>query len=276
MKSLYITLFVVLFISCNSDDDPIPVDYKAENEKEIMDYITLHDLDATRTNSGLYYVVDEVGEGVEISATSDVSMRFKGFYTDGANFDENTEGGISFNLQEVIAGLREGLQYFNEGGSGTILIPSHLAFGSQDTNGVPGGSVLIFEIDIIDYDVENKQEIINYITENNLDAVESETGLFYIIEEQGTGDHPNDNSNVTVVYKGYFTNGAVFDESNASGTSLNLNQVIPGWKEGLQYFNEGGHGILLIPSSLGYGRYGNQSIPGGAVLIFEVDLKLVN
>ena len=81
---------------------------------------------------------------------------------------------------------------------------------------------------------------------------------------------------VNVVYKGYFTDDAVFDESAPNGVTFNLSQVIPGWTEGLQYFKEGGKGKLFIPSSLAYGRYGNQSIPGGAVLIFDIDLITVN
>ena len=157
-----------------------------------------------------------------------------------------------------------------------LLIPSHLAYGSEDFNGIPGGSVLIFEIEVIDYDVENEAEIVQYIADNNLDATASGTGLYYVIEEEGTGVQPEADSNVTVVYKGYFTNGSVFDESDELGISINLTQVIPGWSEGMQYFKEGGSGKLLIPSSLAYGRYGNATIPGGAVVIFDVNLKSVN
>ncbi len=276
MKSLFIALFVVLFVSCNSDDDDIIKDYRAENEQEILAYIASNNLDATRTSTGLYYVVDEEGEGANITAVSDVSVKYKGFYTDGTLLEENTDSGVSFNLQQVIPGWKEGLQYFNEGGSGMLLIPSHLAYGSQDYNDIPGGSVLIFEIEVIDYDVENEQEIVAYIADNNLDAIASGTGLYYVIEEEGTGVQPEPDSNITVVYKGYFTNGTVFDESDERGISLNLNQVITGWSEGMQYFKEGGSGKLLIPSSLVYGRYGNSTIPGGAVVIFDVNLKSVN
>lgn len=127
-----------------------------------------------------------------------------------------------------------------------------------------------------DYTAENKQEILDYISDNDLDAIESATGIYYVINEAGTGEQPISSSNVTVAYKGYFTNGTVFDQSNANGISFNLNQVITGWTEGIQYFKEGGSGILLIPSSLGYGNSGNQTIPGGAVLVFDVNLISVN
>lgn len=278
MKSLFFALFVVLFVSCNSDDtDDFPKDYKAENEIEILAYIAANELDATGTNSGLYYVIEEIGAGTDITASSDVSVRFKGIYTDGTEvFPENNNERISFNLQNTISGMKEGLQFFNEGGNGILLMPAHLAFGSDDYEGIPGGSVIVFEIEVIDDAVENEQEIVAYIAENNLDATASGTGLYYVIDEQGTGIQPTENSEVTVVYKGYYTNGTIFDESDINGVSFNLNQVIPGWTEGIQYFNEGGSGQLLIPSALAYGRYGNPTIPGGAVLIFDVDLKSVN
>jgi len=277
MKSLFIAFFVVLFVSCNSDsDDSFPKDYTEINEQEIIEYIGANNLDATRTNSGLYYDIDELGEGAAITATSDVSIRFKALYLDGSILDETTESGLSINLQNSIPGLTEGLQHFREGGSGTLLIPSSLAFGSTDYNGIPAGSVIIFEIEVIDYDVENEQEIVGYIEANDLNAIESGTGLYYVIEEQGTGEQPTETSNVTVAYKGYFTDDTVFDESSQDGVSFDLDKVIPGWTEGIQYFKEGGSGKLLIPSSLAYGKFGKQSIPGGAVLIFDVNLKSVN
>ena len=277
MKALFIAFFLVLFVSCNDDDEStISVDYKAENELEIKDYISKNNLNAKSTASGLHYVIDEQGEGAEITVTSDVSLRYKGMLTDGTVLLENTEEGMSIVLRNEIAGLVEGLQLFNEGGSGTLLIPSHLAYGSYDYGEIPAGSVIVFEVELIDYDAENKSEILEYVTDNELNAVESESGLFYVIDEQGTGDFPVETSSVTVAYKGYFTNGDVFDESTESGITSQLNNFIPGWIEGLQYFKEGGKGKLLIPSSLAYGRYGNQNIPGGSVLVFEVNLISVN
>jgi FKBP-type peptidyl-prolyl cis-trans isomerase FkpA len=128
----------------------------------------------------------------------------------------------------------------------------------------------------IDYVAKNELEIKNYIAKNNLTALRSDSGLYYVINEPGTGTQPTATSNVTVAYKGYFTNGTVFDQSNAVGISFGLNQVIRGWTEGIRYFKTGGSGILLIPSHLGYGSYDYSGIPGGSVLIFDVKLISVN
>jgi FKBP-type peptidyl-prolyl cis-trans isomerase FkpA len=127
-----------------------------------------------------------------------------------------------------------------------------------------------------DYVAKNEQEIKDYITKNKLTAQKSDSGLYYVINDPGTGAQPTANSNVTVAYKGYFTNGTVFDESDSAGISFGLNQVIKGWTEGIAHFKNGGSGILLVPAHLGYGNSDYSTIPGGSVLIFDVKLISVN
>lgn len=126
------------------------------------------------------------------------------------------------------------------------------------------------------FDGTNEEEILDYIAKNNLDATRTNSGLYYVIENEGTGDRPTASSNVRVAYKGYFTNGNVFDESGPDGISFPLTNVIPGWTEGIQLFREGGNGILLVPSQLGYGSRGVNGIPGNTVLIFDVNLIRIN
>jgi FKBP-type peptidyl-prolyl cis-trans isomerase len=128
----------------------------------------------------------------------------------------------------------------------------------------------------IDYVAKNEKEITDYIAKNKLTAQRSDSGLYYVINEPGTGTQPSAASNVTVAYKGYFTNGTVFDQSSSAGISFGLSQVIKGWTEGISYFKTGGSGILLIPAHLGYGNNDYSSIPGGSVLIFDVKLVSVN
>lgn len=127
----------------------------------------------------------------------------------------------------------------------------------------------------IDYVAKNEQEIKDYITKNNLTAQRSDSGLYYVISNPGTGVQPTTTSNVTVAYKGYFTDGKVFDQSSAAGITFGLGQVIKGWTEGIQYFKTGGNGILLVPAHLGYGNEDYSGIPGGSVLIFDVKLITV-
>ncbi len=122
----------------------------------------------------------------------------------------------------------------------------------------------------------NDEEITTFIAANNLEAQKTDSGLYYVIDEEGTGARPTATANVTVGYRGYYTNNVAFDEGTETGFSTNLQNVIPGWTEGIPLFREGGRGMLLIPSHLAYGLSGFRSIPGGAVLIFDINLISVN
>ncbi|PCJ93375.1 MAG: peptidylprolyl isomerase [Flavobacteriaceae bacterium] len=155
MKSFLSILLCALFISCSLDSEPkkeTKTDFTAENEQEITAYIEANNLTATKSTTGLYYVIDEPGTGAQPTANSTVTVSYKGYYTNESVFDESDIEGISFNLQQVIPGWTEGIAYFKEGGSGMLLIPSHLGYGSFDYRGIPGGSVLIFEIELISVD----------------------------------------------------------------------------------------------------------------------------
>ena len=126
-------------------------------------------------------------------------------------------------------------------------------------------------------DDKNQSEIDNkiitaYITDNGLDAQNIGDGLYFVDEETGTGVKPTASSTVKVAYKGYFTNGQVFDQSSANGVVFGLNQVIKGWTLGIPHFKEGGKGKLLIPSKLAYGANSPSGIPPNSVLIFDVHL----
>jgi FKBP-type peptidyl-prolyl cis-trans isomerase FkpA len=127
-----------------------------------------------------------------------------------------------------------------------------------------------------DFTAKNEQEIKDYIAKNSLTAQRSDSGLYYVISNPGAGANPTATSNVTVAYKGYYTNASVFDQSSAAGIPFGLNQVIKGWTEGIQYFKPGGNGILLVPAHLGYGSFNYNGIPGGSVLIFDVKLISIN
>lgn len=150
MKSILFALVSLLFVSCLSDGGTSKsIDYTVQNEKEIVDYVAKNKLTVTRTDSGLYYIVNEPGTGAHPTATSNVTVAYKGYFTNGNVFDQSKPEGISFGLQQVIKGWTEGIPQFKAGGSGLLLIPARLGYGSNDSGPIPAGSVLIFEVKLI-------------------------------------------------------------------------------------------------------------------------------
>jgi FKBP-type peptidyl-prolyl cis-trans isomerase len=100
------------------------------------------------------------------------------------------------------------------------------------------------------------------------------SGLQYKVIKEGSGEHPKATDKVKVHYHGTLIDGTVFDSSVQRGEpiSFGLNQVIPGWTEGVQLMTPGSKYIFYIPSNLAYGDREAGKIPPGSTLIFEVEL----
>jgi len=149
MKQALFILVPILFISCINDDTAeAPVDFTATNEQEILDYIADNNLTTQKSDSGLYYVIDELGTGDQPTLASNVTVTYKGYFTNGTVFDESTEG-IAFDLSRLITGFGEGVTYLKEGGNGTFIVPSRLAYGNLGAGSIPPGAVILFDVALI-------------------------------------------------------------------------------------------------------------------------------
>jgi FKBP-type peptidyl-prolyl cis-trans isomerase FkpA len=106
-------------------------------------------------------------------------------------------------------------------------------------------------------------------------AIRTPSGLVYRELKAGTGDSPRATDTVTVNYRGTLLNGTEFDSSYKRNqpASFPLNQVIPCWTEGVQRMKVGAKARLVCPAGIAYGERGSPpDIPGGATLIFEIEL----
>jgi FKBP-type peptidyl-prolyl cis-trans isomerase len=109
------------------------------------------------TASGLQYEIITEGTGIKPLATDSVTVNYKGTLIDGTEFDNSYTRGepITFPLNRVIAGWTEGLQLMTVGSKYKFYIPYTLAYGSNDQGPIPGGSTLIFEVELLDVKKSN-------------------------------------------------------------------------------------------------------------------------
>jgi FKBP-type peptidyl-prolyl cis-trans isomerase FkpA len=143
MRTLMLSSFFLftLFSSCKKDQSEL-------DAQIITDYIASYQLDAQEKENGLYIVVEEEGNGVFPTLDSEVTVQYKGYLSNDKVFDQTDGSPVTFPLNAVIQGWQIGLPYFSEGGSGKLLIPSELGYGSQKAGDIPANSVLIFDIQL--------------------------------------------------------------------------------------------------------------------------------
>lgn len=107
----------------------------------------------------------------------------------------------------------------------------------------------------------------------------TESGLMYRVIEDAEGtESPTAEDAVRVHYRGTFIDGKEFDSSYSRNKPIdfNLNGVIPGWTEGVQYMTVGDKYEFVIPADLAYGENDRAQIPGNSTLIFDVELLAIN
>jgi FKBP-type peptidyl-prolyl cis-trans isomerase len=105
-------------------------------------------------------------------------------------------------------------------------------------------------------------------------VITTASGLQYEVTRGGSGEKPGPQAVVRVNYEGKFTSGEIFDSSyeRDEAQEIPLDQVIPGWSEGVQLMGVGDSFTFYIPSRLAYGENGGGTIPPYTPLVFKVEL----
>lgn len=147
-------LFLTIAVFSGCIPDPISdEEIFAQDVKEIEKYLDDHNLTAQVTASGLHYIIEEEGTGGHPSASSKVTVRYKGYLLDGTVFDE-TDGTetVSFNLNGLIVGWQEGIPLLQKGGKGKFFLPSKLAYGrSGSGSSIPPNTPIAFDIELVNF-----------------------------------------------------------------------------------------------------------------------------
>ncbi|MEX2513972.1 MAG: FKBP-type peptidyl-prolyl cis-trans isomerase [Cyclobacteriaceae bacterium] len=249
------------FIAKTSSDSVFISSY----DQPIPPYLQHSDTAETRTGIDEIFLNLNNGDSIEINATAEQIFTAQGVPPFLKNDDRVTIniGVINVVEEEIFE------DYFND-----------LVAEQQKKQAAEAETKLEDDIKTIE----------NYISENNLEADRTESGLFYVIEEEGDGEKVEQGNKISVNYTGYVMDGTVFDtslESKAKESNtyneerpyepftfaVGQGMVIPGWDEGLQLLKNGSKAKFLIPSTLAYGpSQRGEVIKPNSILIFDVEV----
>ncbi len=154
MKNLLALFFIgTLFVNCGKENTFLSAEEQLEIDTKIIeDYLAANNLTAQKGEFGLYYLIEEEGEGTAMpSSTSQVILHYKGYFPDGQVFDESGATPRTFNLIDTIVGWQLGIPLFKKGAKGKLFIPSRLAYGIYGRGSIPGDQVLFFDIELINF-----------------------------------------------------------------------------------------------------------------------------
>jgi FKBP-type peptidyl-prolyl cis-trans isomerase FkpA len=119
----------------------------AEIDTKMLAYISANGITATKHPSGMYYQIINAGSGATPTINSTVQVTYSGKFTDNSSFDSGT---TSFPLSNVIEGWQIGIPLIKKGGKIKLIIPPALAYGCSNYMGIPGNSILVFDVDLLD------------------------------------------------------------------------------------------------------------------------------
>jgi FKBP-type peptidyl-prolyl cis-trans isomerase FkpA len=154
LKLMLLIAVAGLAFSCLKSKSTTPCvnDTVAQDEPAILNYLSSNGITGyVKDPSGLYYKIEAQGSGPSPSISSSVYVRYNGTFTNKVSFDsladESKSGWV---LGTMLKGWQIGLPQIQKGGSILLVIPSALAYGCEKTGAIPGNSILVFNIQLID------------------------------------------------------------------------------------------------------------------------------
>lgn len=157
MKKLFMLTPVALLLACGGEtetttENTTPEVVELTVDQQIENYLEEKGWTAERHETGIYIVTDSLGTGEERpTLNDDVTIFYQGYLLDGTQFDGTMEEPATFPLANLIEGWQIGIPMFGKGGKGKLVIPAEYGYGSKKVGDIPANSILMFEIELIDW-----------------------------------------------------------------------------------------------------------------------------
>ncbi|MEX0982339.1 MAG: FKBP-type peptidyl-prolyl cis-trans isomerase [Bacteroidales bacterium] len=303
---IFVLVSLLPFTGC---EEEINYDYfRAEEDRYFHLYMDANYPELAPTESGLYFIEFEEGEGLSPDSGDYLLINFLAYTVpDEKEVDTYTEewarrynlyndkvlyGPYKYEYGTGITGLYEGLSMMKEGGIARLIFKSDLGYGSAGMGNIGRFESLMYDIELVEViadPVQNEQEQIDAFLSENPTAYpvkDKETGvtMYYIPGVAGDSAQIAEGNSVEVFYTGRLLDGRVFDSNEGSSKGMSVKvgegEVIAGWDIGLKWFRYGGKGQLLIPHQLAYGAEGSKvqnsnkiSIPPYEALLFDIRIS---
>lgn len=231
---------------------------------------------------GIEVLNEETGSGTAVTEEDIVLFHFRITMQDGSEVgsSHNAGSGQTVRLGQgelPLAGWEESMIGMREGGKRTVRIPSDMAFGEEGVEGViPPNEDLTLELEIL----EILEEPVAWEYDEQ-DIQTTESGLQYVIHEEGSGDKIGDNVRARVHYSGYLqSDGSMFFSTRLSGMpddyQTGIDDFFDGFNEAIPEMREGERRTLIIPSHLAFAEMGIQGlVPPGADIIMDVEVESI-
>jgi FKBP-type peptidyl-prolyl cis-trans isomerase len=284
----YIIYFLTMLLmsSCLKTDDFLQ-NQAEEDEKKILAYLSQNNINATRSPTGIYYVITQQGTGKQPTSLSEIAnVDIEISLLGGARIVGEKDFTFRFQNGLSINGIIEAASLLKAGGSGRFFLPSERGFGQTSgvINGVnvPANSVLMADVKL--HAVRNDEEqklaenglIQQYLLDKKLITTRDTMGVFYVRQTEGSGNFIRTANRVTINYKGSLLNGKSFDSGTIS-FAVGAGAVIQGMDVGMRLMKKGEKGIMIIPSHLAYQDRGRgEVIRPFDPLVFEMEVTNVD
>ncbi len=115
----------------------------------LQQFIERDSIDAVKDPRGFYYKIETPGSADKLEPCASIAINYVGTLTNGKIFDQAENA--QFNISSLIAGWQVGLPLIGKGGKITLYLPPSFGYGSGEINGIPANSILIFSIDLINF-----------------------------------------------------------------------------------------------------------------------------